>query len=183
MSPMAFIPPSLQVYARAALLLLLVAAGAVTGWTVNGWRLGTDLQALKAEHAQTVADAHVAAAAATAREQAKHEALAADLALQSAAFYEDLTRKQHEIDTLRTSVATGTRVVRIAATCPAGAGELSQTAGGGRVDPAAGAVLAPADGQRVLDLRAGIVRREAQLAACQQALILFTGQPRPERQP
>jgi hypothetical protein len=170
------IPPQYQLAARVAVLALLAALCFATGWTVNGWRLERDVADVKAAHQQAVADAGARALAAQEKAQADHEALAGRLADQSAAYHEDLTRREREIDILRPSVVAGTRVVRVAATCPAAADPVPEAAPGGRLDPAAGAFLAPADGQRVLDLRAGIVRKEGQLAACQAAVKCLTGQ-------
>lgn len=176
MNPLSIIPAGLQVWVRIAVLVALAFACAAVGWIVNGWRLGADLQALKAEHAQTVADAAAKTLTAQKKAQADHDALAAQLAAQSATYHEDLTRAEHANDTLRASVATGTRVLRIAATCPAAPDHVPEAAAGGRVDSGAGAVLDPAAGQAVLDLRAAITGTEHQLAACQAAVKCLTGQ-------
>lgn len=183
MNPLALIPAGLQVYARIAAMVLLVVAGVLIGWTVQGWRLGTDLASLKAEHAQTITEAYKGALAAQAKAQADHQALAADLAIQSATFHEDLTRRERAIENLRPAVAAGTRIVRVAATCPAAPDHVPEAATGGRMDSGAGAVLAPDAGQAVLDLRAGAERFSTKLAACQAAVIRLTGQPRPAAPP
>ena len=176
MNPLSLIPPGLQLWVRIAALLALAIAGIAAGVKVTEWRLSGDLQALRAEHAQTVADAATAAAAAQKKAQADHDALAAQLAGLAATYHEDLMREQGANDLLRADLAAGRRVVRVAAACPDRVAGVPQAAGGGVVDPGAGAVLAPETGQAVLDLRADAIRVGAKLAACQAALGCITGQ-------
>ena len=177
MNPLSFIPGPWQVWVRIAALVALVLLGAGVTWKVDAWRYGSEIAALKAEHAQTVTDSYKAAQAAQARAIADRDKLAGQLAASSASYQSDLTRKEHENQALRTAVASGTRIVRVNdATCGAAGDDLPEAASGGRVDPSAGATLTAAGGQRVLDLRAAAGRVDTKLAACQAAVKCLTGQ-------
>lgn len=179
MSFLDLIPAQYRLAVEAALLAAALLAAGACGWHVKAWKDGATIADLKTQHAQAIADANTRTLAAQRKADADHEALTAQLAADSAAYHEDLTRREHAIDLLRPAVAAGTRVVRVAGTCPRSPAGVPQAAAGGRVDPGAGAVLAADAGQRVLDLRAGAERFDVKLRACQQALIRMTGQRAP----
>lgn len=176
MNPLTFISPGLQVYARIAAVFVVAFACASAGWMLRGWKDGTEIANLKAQHAPAIADAAGRSQAAQKKADADHAELASRLSDSESRYHEDLTRSLHENDSLRTAVATGARVVRVAGTCPGRPGDVPQAAAGGQLDPRAGAVLDAAGGQAVLDLRAGAIRADRKLAACQAAVKCLTGQ-------
>lgn len=177
MNPLAWIPAPWLIWVRIAVVVLLAGLCFGTGWKVKGVMDGAELADVKAQHAQLVADATARTLAAQKKADAEHQLLADHLAADSSDRFKELNRREREIDTLRPAVADGSRVVRVAdATCPGGPGDVSKAASGGRVDPAAGAVLSAAAGQTVLDLRASITGTEHQLAACQATVKCITGQ-------
>jgi prophage endopeptidase len=72
-----------------------------------------------------------------------------------------------ENETLRRAVADGTRRLRIAGSCSAGGGSVSQTASAAGVGDAGSVELSAAVGRAVLDLRASIISDQAALKAAQ----------------
>lgn len=179
MNPISFIPGAYQVYARIAAFIIVTFACVSAGWMLRGWKDGTELADQKVKYETAIADAAGRSQAAQKKFDAEHAQLTTDLAASSGAHHEDLTRAEHANDLLRADVAAGTRVVRIAASCPDRSGDVPQAAAGGRVDPGAGVVLSAPAGQAVLDLRANIIASEHQLAACQDQVRKITGQAAP----
>jgi hypothetical protein len=153
--------------------LVIAAASAFGGWTVNGWRLGTEIQALKAKHANAVADA----AAETNRRLIaltnERDAKATRLAGIDAKYTAQLTKERHENQILADRLAAGTTGLRIAATCPASPTKGTGAAQGGSMDSPAGAVLDPIARFAYSALRDGITTTESTLAACQKSLAEF----------
>lgn len=177
MNPLALIPAPWLIWVRIAVVVLLAGLCFGTGCKVTSWRDASAIADVKVAHSQAIADATARTHAAQLKVDAEHQLLADHLAADSSDRFKELNRREREIDTLRPAVADGSRVVRVAdATCPGGPGDLPKATGGGRVDPAAGAVLSAAAGQTVLDLRASITGTEHQLAACQAAVKCITGQ-------
>jgi prophage endopeptidase len=94
---------------------------------------------------------------------------AADLLATEA--YTDLKEKERENDKLRAAVAAGTVRLRLKATCP----EVPGAAASGEPGPVDNGVwpeLDAAAGPAYFSLRSGIIRKEAQLSACQGLLRL-----------
>lgn len=58
MNPIDLIPAPYRLLALAGAVVALSAASFSGGWAVNGWRLGSEIQGLKTQHAQAVADAN-----------------------------------------------------------------------------------------------------------------------------
>jgi prophage endopeptidase len=166
----------IPMWARLAFVAIVVAICGFGVWKVKGAFDAKELGELKLEHENTVLAATQKTLAAQAKADADHQQLASKLAADSAAHHEDLARSEHANDLLRASVASGTRVLRIAATCPASTDPVPQAASGGRMDSPASAVLSSEAGQAVLDLRSGLIATEHQLAACQSAVRQMTGQ-------
>jgi len=155
---------------------LAVAFGA--GWAVNGWRVGAALSDLKAAHARSMLLASEAAAETLAARTAERDAAQDQVTQIAAAGTAALEKTNVENDRMRRCIAAGTCGVRVVAgVCPPSTPGLPPTASGGGVDSAAGAILAPAVGQAVLDLRAGIERTETTLKACQASLGVLATTP------
>lgn len=165
-----------------ALIKAAIVAGAVVvgfggGWAVNGWRLGTKVESLKAEHLQTVADAATAAGLQLAEATRERDALAATLSGIDVAGMAELKRTKNENETLRSRVASGAVGLRVAATCPAVNPAAAGKTEGGRLDSGTAPVLDAAAESTYFALRQGITDTEATLTACQGALGAFSGQP------
>jgi len=85
----------------------------------------------------------------------------------------DATRSQEKADALanneklRGDIASGARRLRIAASCPARGDDMPAATSAASVDAATTVELAPATGQAVLDIRAGIIADQAALSALQ----------------
>lgn len=176
MSPLSLIPAPYRAAAVAGLLAACVGLGFAGGWAVNGWRLGTELQADKARHAQAVAKGLSDAIAQRDAAIKERDAKAAQLAAIDADASETLRRFNRANDSLRPGVAAGTVRVRVhGAECPRPA-DVPQAPARGGVDSGTGAVLAPETGSAVLDLRADAERVARKLDACQRSLGCITGQ-------
>lgn len=135
-------------------LAALFAAGLATGWVINGWRMGEQIADIRADHAQTLADAqsrarqiesgwHAGMLEVQRNAQEKLDAVAADVADAGSA-----------AERLRERVA---ELSRRPAACPAagGGGEAADAARLvladvlSRIDAAAGELAAHADRARV----------------------------------
>lgn len=135
-------------------------AGALGGWTINGWRLNA---AYDAERLQAARDAaRDLQAAYDAR-----DALAADLAASNDLHLAKLKGAQDETNRLRDCLRSGTCGLRVAVKCP---DQPTAGATGTGVDSGAWADLAPTAGQAYFALRDGIDRVDVKLAACQAEL-------------
>lgn len=154
--------------------LLIAAAGAFGGWTAQGWHLGEKIEALKAGHAQEVADAVRVSNQALINMVNDRDAKAVLLAAIDLKFTTQLTKANNETNRYRACLAAGTCGLRITATCPTPDPKATGLAEGGSVDSGAGAVLDTAAEQAYSALRSGIDRTEAKLGACQASLKNFS---------
>ena len=178
----ALMPLKAQVQAAivAGVLLLAVAAGAGVTWWLTSITHGRDVAQLKQLHsderAQWEADkaaisrqAQMDTAAALNRTKAAQDALAALDAQKS----KELADAEAINNSLRADVAAGNKRVRVLAANLAAADRAArQHASGGNtqstsVGDGAALELSAAAGQRVLDLRAGIIRDQAKLDTLQ----------------
>ncbi len=154
--------------------VLVVTFGA--GWAVNGWRLGTKVEALKAEHSAAAAAAATKAGEQLAEVVAERDALANKLDQVDHAGTNELKRLKDENETLRRRVAAGTVGLRVAGTCPAVNTPTTGTAQGGGMDSGAAPVLTATAEQDYFALRENITSGETKLTACQRSLVELTGQ-------
>lgn len=155
------------------IVLAIAAASALGGWIVNGWRLGTEIQALKAKHSQTISDAEAETNRRMIALTNERDAKATRLASVDATYTAKLTKARHENKTLADRLASGTTGLRIAATCPASPTQGAGAAQSGSVDSPTGAVLDASAGSAYSALRDGITTTETTLAACQNSLAQF----------
>lgn len=156
--------------------LVIGIASAFGGWTVNGWRLGTEIQELKAKHSQAVADAAEETNRRLITMTNERDAKATRLFEVDATYTAQLTKARHENKTLADRLAAGTTGLRIAAACPSTPAQDAGTAQGSGVDSPTGAVLDASAGSAYSALRDGITTTETTLAACQKSLAKLTGQ-------
>lgn len=160
----------------AAVLLVALAIGAVTAWWLTSTRYDADIANLKAQHSREQAQWEADKAAISKKAQQDTDAAlnrmkAAQDALASldAQKSKELADAEAENNSLRNDVASGAKRVRILETNLATAQRAASqhTSGGsasaGCVGDGGGAELSTEAGQLVLDLRAGIIRKEAQL--------------------
>ena len=153
--------------------LAIALAGFFAGWQTNGWRLGLDIQSLKAEHSQEQVQLASKAAAQQAQMLKDRDALADRLAALDAEYTTQLSKARHDNQTLRDRLAAGSVGLRIDATCPSAPAGSAQAAQGGSVDSPAGAELSAAAGSAYSALRENIITTEVTLAVCQNALARF----------
>lgn len=157
------------------LIALAVAlAGFFGGWTSNGWRMGEQVQALKAQHEKTVADAEQASNQRLIALTNDRDAKADRLSAIDAQYTAQLSKARHENQALFDRINAGAVGLRIAATCPAKPAGSTEAAQGGGVDSAAGAVLDSVASRTYTALRANIVVTENTLSACQKSLAEFS---------
>jgi prophage endopeptidase len=155
--------PWVRVAAAAAIALALF----LSGWLVRGWRADAALAELRATQAaalQQLAQANNDAAQKAVDRQQKLETAAAQVdSLQG-----ELSHVQADNARLRAAVSAGTQRVLIRANCPASGSQLPATTGTPSVGHEGTVELAPATGQDILDIRAGILADQGALTALQQ---------------
>ena len=154
--------------------LVLILAGFGAGWETNGWRLGAEVQTLKTEHLQTVADAQKAANEHELQLVKQRDALADQVSQIDQDSTAQLQKAQNENQTLRANIASGAVRLRIAASCPASTVSGTGPAQGPGVDSGTGATLDAAAGQAYSALHDGITVTETRLTACQEVLAKFS---------
>lgn len=158
-------------------LYIYAAAAAITfgaGWTANGWRMGSKLDALKAAQSQAVAAANASALALQKTLDNERDGKALELAAIDANYTKQLGEANHETNRLQRCIDNGTcglRVNTVRTACPSA---VPGTPATGRVDSGAGSELAADARQDYFSLRAGVIRQHAKLAACQESLRVNT---------
>lgn len=166
-----------NIYFKLAGYTVVAASLFGTGWAINGWRLGAELQALKATHAEERAADATAAGLDLAAKVKERDALAQRLADIDAEGSAALRKANDETERLRTCVRNGTCGLRIAAHCPPSVATGPGSAKSPGVDIGAAPVLDPALEQNYFALRTNIIGGEAKLTACQTSLAAFTAIP------
>lgn len=169
------IPAALKPYAYAAVAAALFGAG----WAVNGWRLGTAVADLKAQHSDAVAKAATAAGKQLADVTADRDRLAGKLSDIDTDMTALKKGKKDAEDKLRLAVRSGAVGLRVAATCPAVNAAATGTAQGIGLDSGTAPVLDSAAEQDYFALRQNIIDGETKLTACQTSLGAFSGQAGP----
>lgn len=132
--------------------LALVMLGAVSAWTVQGWRYGAQLADQSRLHTDTLNQLAMVGAAAQKAEQDKRLALEQRLAASDKSHHETLTNAQKDQARLRDRLATSDlRLSVVLAKDSAGGCSVPATAGaGGVVHGAVRAELDPAHAQRIV---------------------------------
>lgn len=147
---------------------LLVAAGASIGWLVNGWRLGAELAAQRANHAAELQQLADITAAALAAQQQARQRLEQQLAALDQQRYQELTHAQENTDRLAADLAAARQRLRVRidpASCP-GLPAATGTAG---MDDGAGARadIHPADAAALVRVTGRADECRARLTALQ----------------
>lgn len=160
---------------RAAVVVGVLAGAFGAGWTVNGWRMSSTIDRIKADHSDEVAEATRKGAAKLALAVKERDALASTLSGIDAARSAELEKQRAEINRLRLAVGTGAVGLRVVgAVCPPPAGPTPPGAAPtGSMDPEPTAVLDSVAGSAYLALRENITVTEHKLSACQDALRAF----------
>lgn len=154
---------------------VLIGAATLTLSFVGGFKLawhvrGAAIETLKGVHAQELASINAESAR---RLQELSNERDEKVKLITRIDLENLKRAQAhaiEISELRAAVAAGTRRLSVRAKCPAATG-VPEASGVASLDVPGKAELDPSARQDYLDLRAGILDTEAELAACKQIAI------------
>lgn len=180
MSLLDLIPAPARAEVEAIAIVIALALAGACGWMVNGWRLGTQLQAERTHYAQ---EQRVALAAAVKqRDDAikDRDALAGKLASIDQSGIDNLRRFEHANQTLAAGADAGSVRVRvIGAACPA-SHDVPQASPGSGVDSSAGAELGADARRRYFALRGTLGQVQQQLSACQDAVRAITGQGAPQ---
>lgn len=151
------------------LILLAVAsiAAGAAGWTLNGWRLSSQIERIQADHAAYVAAAERSRADAESKyRQAERDAAQAVAQAQND-YQEALRHAKTETDALRAAVAAGDKRLLVRARCT-DTYRVSADAGTGPGADAATAELDPAARPDYFALVGGISQAEQQIVALQQ---------------
>lgn len=158
----------------AAVIALVLAFG--TGWAVQGWRMGMQLQEQRTQHARTLQDVAEKTAAARDAVQKQERQMAAQLAELDKQKMEEINAAKSETNRLRRCIAAGTCGVRFKSAPTPGerAGGLGQDAPAGSVGNAAPALDASVQ-QDVLDLRESIKVDELAIEYLQQYALRCRG--------
>lgn len=149
--------------ARLALAIAMLAAGAVAGWTANGWRLNA------AHDRQAAKDAAVANQAFTEQQRARQQ-LEQHLASIDQQHYQELQHAQETTDQLSADLATARQRLRVRiAPGSCSAGTVPATASAPGVDDGAGtrAELYPATAEGLVRVTGRADECRARLTALQ----------------
>lgn len=158
-------------------LYVYAAAIAITfgaGWTANGWRMGSKLDAFKAQQSEAVAAANASALALQKTLDNERDGKAKELAAIDGKYTGQLKEANDETNRLQRCIDNGTcglRINTIRTACPSA---VPGTSAAASVDSGAGTELAPAARQDYFSLRSGLNRQRAKLAACQESLSVNT---------
>jgi hypothetical protein len=154
---------------RLVAALALVMLGAISAWTVQGWRYGAQLSEQSRLHTDTLNQLAMVGAAAQKTEQDKHLALEQRLAARDQFHHEILTNAQKDQARLRDRLATtDLRLSVVLAEGSTGGCSVPATAGAGSVvHGGTRARLDPAHAQRIIDITDAGDRGLIALAACQ----------------
>jgi prophage endopeptidase len=157
------------------LIVAAIAASAFTaGWTANGWRLGSEIEAIQSVHIQDKADQLEAFMQRRAVLAAERDALADRMAAIDKSATEKLRKDRNETNRYRDCLSDGTCGLRIQATCAPAAGGASEASNGTGVDPGEGATLDSIARSAYSALRDAIDSTENKLNACQGLLVELT---------
>lgn len=159
----------------AVAVVILLAAGAGLGWSLNGWRLSGQVADAKTETANE-RSAHQAdlAAISNAAAQQVREALGKQQEAQQAVadldrkHTEELKSAKDENDRLRGDVADGRRRLQLKASCPASGSNLPNATSTASLGNGSGPRLDDAAERDYWSLRSGIATARNQIAALQQ---------------
>jgi hypothetical protein len=149
--------------------MALVMLGAISAWTVQGWRYGAQLAEQSRLHTDTLNQLAMVGAAAQKAEQDKHLALEQRLAASDQSHHETLTNVQKDQARLRDRLATSDLrlSVVLAQGSTGGCSAPGATGAGGVVHGAVRAELDPAHAQRIVAITDDGDRGLIALAACQ----------------
>ena len=149
--------------------LALVMLGAISAWTVQGWRYGAQLAEQSRLHTDTLNQLAMVGAAAQKAVQDKHLALEQRLAVSDQSHHETLINAQKDQARLRDRLATSDlRLSVVLAQGSAGGCSVpAATGAGGVVHGAVRAELDPAHAQRIVAITDEGDRGLIALAACQ----------------
>ena len=139
----------------------------VTGWQVQGWRMGEQIAEANTRTSETLKSIAVAAAdkqRELQNELDKKQAVWAAVEAEQYALLRDAERQNNQ---LRADVDAGRKRLRVNATCPASSDRLSETGPSTSMDNGAAPRLTEDAEQAYHDLQSGIARMTRQLLACQ----------------
>lgn len=155
----------LLAYGLAVIALVGVGFSAAWFWQANAY--GQTIATNEANHQVDLTTIANAGAAQARQALAKQRDAEQKLAALDKDATEQKEKANAENETLRRAVADGTRRLRIAGSCSADGGNVSQATSAASVGDAGTVELSAATGRSVLDIRAGIIADQAALKAAQ----------------
>ncbi|WP_062391134.1 lysis system i-spanin subunit Rz [Pseudomonas abietaniphila] len=157
----------LKLIGALVLSLLLMAASFTLAWIWQANAYGKVIATGEANHQADLTAIANAGAEQARKALAKQQDAEQKLAALDKNATEQKEKANAENESLRRAVADGTRRLRIAGSCSAGGGNVSQTTTAASVVDAGSFELSAATGRSVLDIRAGIIADQAALRAAQ----------------
>lgn len=159
----------LLTYGLAVIALVGVGFAAAWAWQANFY--GNVIATNEASHQSDLALIANAGAKQAREALAKQKDAEQKLATLDKDATEQKEKANAENETLRRAVADGTRRLRIAGSCSAGGGNMSQATGAASMGDASSVELSAATGRSVLDIRTGIIADQAALRAAQAYIL------------
>lgn len=151
-----------------AALLLGLGAGFTVAWVWQANVYGTRLVSLALAHQSDLTAISNAAAAQARRAVEIQQRTAQALAELDRKYTQEKDKAHADNETLRRTLADGTRRLRITGACNSGIGQLPEATGTTGVGDAGAIELAADVGRHVLDIRAGIIADQAALMVLQE---------------
>lgn len=149
-------------------VLALIGAGFAAAWFWQANAYGKVIATNEANHQADLTLIANAGADQARQALAKQQDAEQRLATLDKTATEEKVKANAENETLRRAVADGTRRLRIAGSCRADRGNVSEATGAAGVGDAGSVELSAAAGRSVLDIRAGITADQAALRAAQE---------------
>jgi prophage endopeptidase len=156
-----------KLLAYALAVIALVGAGFAAAWFWQANAYGKVIAMNEANHQADLTAIANAGAEQARQALAKQQDAEQKLAALDKHATEQKDKANAENENLRRAVADGTRRLRIAGSCSAGGGHVSQATGTSSVGDAGSVELSAATGRAVLDLRASIIADQTALKAAQ----------------
>lgn len=131
---LALIPLQYRAVAIGMVALALIAFGAAGGWTVNGWRLTSQLEQQGREHNAAMAEISRVSAQQLLMQQTQRQKLEAELASIDRQHYQELQNAQTITDSLTADLAAARQRMSVRTTRPTCSSGLPGAAGAASLD-------------------------------------------------
>lgn len=160
----------MKIYGLIAALVISCGSGFLTGWGVQGWRMGEQIAEINRSTSETLKSIAVAAAQKQRELQNELDTEQAKWAAIEAEQFNLLRDAENETGRLRADVDAIRKRLFVNATCPTSSDNLPETGSSASVDNGSPPELNADARQDYYALRDGIERVTRQLLACQSRL-------------